>query len=604
MCPRLLALIALLFTPGGLTSVEPITGEDPACIIGAGPAGIQLALYYEQFGRPYAVYEQAAFAGSFYHTHPIARRLISENRRGYGELTDWNSLLLADRVPFYQIDDRFFPRAESLVVYLNEIVRAYNLTVVYNTRVAALGEDHIELADGTRLACKHVINACGLVHGDRLRRRHVTSGREYVVPYPETAEMAARDAFRGRAVAVIGMGNSAFETADSLSGPWGARSVHMYGRSRPRLAHESHYPGDVRGGSLAHLDRYHLKMGDAMVFWPAEALEDFALVPRALHTNDTRDGVWIVPDFDIDFQRKIAAVTRAAGNWTHPGRDRARQRRGSHPQARPRHAYDFVIDCTGFVPASPDLIAPYGDDFRMENGAYVAGALSHGRDYRKSAGGFIHGFRYQAAFLFNDINLGLFHHISAAELVDWIFSIFEQPAALVHMQGTYAHIAAFDEHGYVHVTAVAAPTLLMRERLRDVSPYFRITFRWNCPEFCSPGGPVDVLHPDAAVGYQSCGAVTSNFIHPVIQYIDIDGNIADRVDLMENPDLDFTDPYEYRMMIDRFVSLVYAEEHGLDPKRAVLAVAERYEDPCVRFGVSDCRCWMWEGLRAEGEGDD
>ena len=101
------------------------------------------------------------------------------------------------------------------------------------------------------------------------------------------------------------------------------------------------------------------------------------------------------------------------------------------------HGYDRIIFCNGFgsqytpnnpsnpssssSPSSPEIcegvfcesVRPEMDegsknryprlrpDYRSDNvpGLYFAGVLSHQRDYKRSAGGFIHGFRYTARAL-------------------------------------------------------------------------------------------------------------------------------------------------------------------------------------------------------------
>ena len=63
-----------------------------------------------------------------------------------------------------------------------------------------------------------------------------------------------------------GHGNSAFETAQSLYDH--ANMVHMLGRSRVRLAWQTHYVGDVRGVNNELLDSYQLKSLDGVVEGP------------------------------------------------------------------------------------------------------------------------------------------------------------------------------------------------------------------------------------------------------------------------------------------------------------------------------------------------
>ena len=78
------------------------------CIVGAGPAGVQLAYFLHTSPEPrdYIVFERAANAGSYFETYPRHRTLISINKRYTGsdnfELNmrhDWNSLLTRRPAP-------------------------------------------------------------------------------------------------------------------------------------------------------------------------------------------------------------------------------------------------------------------------------------------------------------------------------------------------------------------------------------------------------------------------------------------------------------------------------------------------------------------------
>ena len=70
------------------------------CVIGAGPAGLQLGHFLHRAARDYVIFERADRAGSFFAKYPIHRQLNSINRRftrsGNLEFNlrhDWNSLL-------------------------------------------------------------------------------------------------------------------------------------------------------------------------------------------------------------------------------------------------------------------------------------------------------------------------------------------------------------------------------------------------------------------------------------------------------------------------------------------------------------------------------
>ncbi|CAE7938821.1 FOXRED2, partial [Symbiodinium sp. KB8] len=75
-----------------------------------------------------------------------------------------------------------------------------------------------------------------------------------------------------------------------------------------------------------------------------------------------------------------------------------------------RHPFDVGIRCLGWRGAVPSVanLHETGKYPMMDAsyqsatipGLFFAGALSHGRDYRRSAGGFIHGFRYTARALY------------------------------------------------------------------------------------------------------------------------------------------------------------------------------------------------------------
>lgn len=73
------------------------------CVLGAGPAGLQMAYFLHQAGRDYVVFERAPGPGSFFTRYPRHRKLLSINKRYTGKANaefnlrhDWNSLLSHD----------------------------------------------------------------------------------------------------------------------------------------------------------------------------------------------------------------------------------------------------------------------------------------------------------------------------------------------------------------------------------------------------------------------------------------------------------------------------------------------------------------------------
>ncbi len=62
---RLLLLLVITAAPGVVDMVE----EHKYCVIGAGPAGLQLAYYLEQWKLDYIVLERNLVAGEFYFSY-------------------------------------------------------------------------------------------------------------------------------------------------------------------------------------------------------------------------------------------------------------------------------------------------------------------------------------------------------------------------------------------------------------------------------------------------------------------------------------------------------------------------------------------------------
>src|SRR6266545_4440421 len=166
-------------------------------------------------------------------------------------------------------------------------------------------------------------------------------------------------------VLVIGKGNSGFETADNLIET--AAVIHVAGPESIRMAWRTHYVGHLRAVNNNLLDTYQLKSQNA-------------LLDGTIQRIDRRDGTYLVT---VSFAR-ANEVTKDI-------------------------PYDRVIVCTGFrfdpsifdPSCRPELVID--DRFPAQTpewesvnvpGLYFAGTLMQVRDFKRSTGGFIHGFRY------------------------------------------------------------------------------------------------------------------------------------------------------------------------------------------------------------------
>lgn len=114
------------------------------CVLGAGPAGLQMAYFLQRAGRDYVVFERTPGPGSFFTRYPRHRKLISINKRYTGRANsefnlrhDWNSLLSHDpQLLFRHYSHAYFPDASEMVRYLGDFADRLGLHVLYNTTIA------------------------------------------------------------------------------------------------------------------------------------------------------------------------------------------------------------------------------------------------------------------------------------------------------------------------------------------------------------------------------------------------------------------------------------------------------------------------------------
>jgi thioredoxin reductase len=334
-------------------------------IIGAGPAGLQLAALLERDGHDYVVLEAGPAPGMFFRTYPRHRQLISINKIHTGSddpefnlRADWNSLLTDDpALNFSRYSKRYFPPADDLVRYLADF--AAGLNVQYDTRVTKISSGFVVAAGDRSWQARRVIIATGV--------------SQLYVPDIEGAELAERydtvsvdpEDFVNQRVLIVGKGNSGFETADALIET--AAVIHVAGPHSIKMAWQSHYVGHLRAVNNNFLDTYQLKSANAILDGTIKSIQ------RA------GDGFTVTFSFS-----RVDEVIKELH-------------------------YDRVLACTGFRfddsifddSCRPELVIK--DRFPAQTaewespnvpGLFFAGTISQVRDFKKSTSGFIHGFRY------------------------------------------------------------------------------------------------------------------------------------------------------------------------------------------------------------------
>lgn len=448
-----------------------ITHHHDYCVLGAGPSGLQMGHFLSRARRDYIILERNSGPGSFFNTYPRHRRLISinkihtgSNNREFNLRHDWNSLL-SDRgdLLFGRVSSDFYPPADAFPLYLSLFEKELGLKVRYGVdigRIRALpsvrGKEYV-LTDqhGSSYFCSVLLLATGLWVPQTIEfvGSDLVEGYESISTNPED--------YKDQAVLILGKGNSAFETAQSLLGK--ASRVHMVSRSPVRLAWQTHYVGDLRAINNEVLDTYQLKSLDGLV---ETHLEEIAITKR------TEEGRRSPKNGKAKKNKLYLTLKKYIQNGSSSSDARAEELSGFHiDNFSMRKPYDRVIRCLGFrfnfSIFDRSACPPHSDNARGRlpavtawyegkntPGLFVLGTAAHSRDYRSSAGGFIHGFRYTVRAVHRVLehrhhgNLWPSTKLSTSQLLSWIlkrvneasgpYQMFQVLGDIILLQGSHS----------------------------------------------------------------------------------------------------------------------------------------------------------------------
>ncbi|NNF24920.1 MAG: NAD(P)-binding domain-containing protein [Rhodobacteraceae bacterium] len=345
------------------------------CIVGSGPAGLQAGYFLKKKGISVQILERGADPCAFFRTFPRHRQFISINKVHTGLSNpetrlryDWNSLLNDEGLLFKDWSRSYFPKADDFVAYAETFAQQLEGEIRCNSDVREISKDGdvftLRCADGSAVRARALIVATGVsqpwdpgIEGYDLIENYFDFD-----PAPER--------FENQRVLILGKGNSAFETADSLIEH--AASVHVMSPNPVRFAWQTHFVGHLRAVNNNFLDTYQLKSQNAVI--DAEAF----LIEKS------KDGYTV----------------------------------HAHMSAAEGHdiilTYDKVIACTGFqfdnTIFAPDIrpeMKHFGkfpamtETWESETvpGLYFAGTIMQSRDFKKTMSGFVHGFRHNVKCL-------------------------------------------------------------------------------------------------------------------------------------------------------------------------------------------------------------
>ncbi|KAH9504273.1 FAD-dependent oxidoreductase domain-containing protein 2, partial [Bulinus truncatus] len=245
------------------------------CVVGAGPAGLQLGYFLERANRDYIIFERSNTSGYFFTVYPRHRKLISINKRHTGQINhefsfrhDWNSLISDDETLLLKhYSEELFPSADVLVQYLQDYQKKLGIKVQFNTQVRNIqrveenDHDTYTMNDqlGNTYHCRTLIVATGMGKPNipDIQGIEKTLGYESFPTNP--------DLYENKSVLILGIGNSAMETAESIYGH--TQYVHVISRRQDiNLAWSTHYVGDLRAVNNNMLDTFLLKSLDGVTY--------------------------------------------------------------------------------------------------------------------------------------------------------------------------------------------------------------------------------------------------------------------------------------------------------------------------------------------------
>lgn len=354
-------------------------------IIGGGPGGIQLALTYKELCREQGkepnmvILEASHEVGHSFSKFPVHGNLISNNKlysgkpykSRYAERFDWNSLVTKDKdILMRNYSKDFYPRRESVVQMLGDLVCKYELPVQYSTKWIGTKKNEddlfeVETTKGVFLG-RIVVVATGLKPS-----KPKIKGIEMVTMYED---MKPKEYYRDKRVMIIGKGNSGSESALDILNE--ANVIMLASPTPAKLAYQTHYVGNLRAVNSIIAENYQLKHQAALLDCKIENIEKveggFEVTVAYVHAKG---------EVETLFFNEIIAATGFEANVE-----------------LLIHDFDINIIHNKF----PSITGVF-ESTEVKN-LYFAGAQTHGLDYKStSTSGFIHGFRYNSKILAHHI---------------------------------------------------------------------------------------------------------------------------------------------------------------------------------------------------------
>ena len=528
-------------------------------IVGAGPAGVQASVILKSKGISYLMIDKADNVGSHWRKYPRHRELISINKKWTGSdhpdfnlRHDWNSLLSDDEDPllFGEFSDDLYPTADDLLKYMEAFQQKHQLNGLFNTTVEYISKNDrdqfVVTTNNGVFTGKYLFMATGA----RPWRPNIPG---LDLPGIDTYDDVTLDKseFENKRVLVLGKGNSALETAEHISGV--ASVIHLVSPKQIEFAWNTHYVGDLRAVRNNILDMYQLKSQHAILNGNISKIE-----------RNEGDGPRFTVKFDFTFTPED-----------------------------PNHTihYDKIIVCTGYqyvnlkvfdlekIPVQIDPRAELKGKFPKITSTwqyegvpnmFAIGSMMQTVNYRKNAGGFIHGFRYTIKTLINillnrDYGQPLPHNRlqpTVEAVSEHLLNRMNTSSALYQMYHELCDVVVAPEEGE------STATYFCELPLTFVKEHFKgrrfIAFNFD---FGSRDG-VDAFKykleatPDTPE--------KSVFLHPILLAFDREGHLTHHRHLLENLETEWKDKKLHVEPVKAFVGMHLLESPPVETEEQMV----------------------------------
>jgi thioredoxin reductase len=365
-------------------------------IIGAGPAGLQLAYYFEKYHIEYIVLEKNLTSGSHYKNFPHSNQLLSINKKNTNNNNedfklryDWNSLLNDEKILFGDYSSEYYPSNSDLHKYFNDFSLKFELKIRYNEKVIKISYNkellnyYVE-TEYIIYTCEKLIIATGMSIPNIPNCKKYIRNKNNIKHYSEFTSNYFLDKnnlnnFLNKSVLLVGLGNSSLELAELLNNY--CKNILITGKSRD-FSMISYYEGDIRSKYMNFYDTFFLSNMNGIDNIILTEKDVIIEVTKKEYENYGKYYILTNNENGIAFCNSIIY-------------------------------FDYIIFCTGYKFDTtifddnlkiimegkyPKLNLNY--ESINNNKLYFIGSLMNGLSFNKNSSGFIKGFRYLIKIFF------------------------------------------------------------------------------------------------------------------------------------------------------------------------------------------------------------